>query len=79
MLDELITKSNKQRKTEKAGLPVAVQLKSGVKIFGILEAHLINKLLVRDWKEENFIKEIHRATIERFFILIQGGKYGAEK
>jgi len=72
-LDKRITEKNKPRKLEKNGRAVGLQLKSGIKIIGVLNDHSTNKLVVEDWLDQDLVKEVHRATIVRIMVLIDGG------
>lgn len=72
ILDKRIKEHNKKGRKEKKGRTIGVELLNGEKVFGILENSRTNVLLVRDFKD-NRIKDIHRAIIKRFLILITGG------
>lgn len=71
-LDKRVKDHNKKGHKEKKGRTVGVELLNGEKIFGTLENSRTNILLIRDFKD-NRIKDVHRAIIKRFLILIQGG------
>jgi hypothetical protein len=71
-LDKRIKDHNKKGHKEKKGRTVGVELLNGEKIFGTLENSRTNVLLIRDFKD-NRIKDVHRAIIKRFLILIKGG------
>lgn len=72
-LDQYITNYNKKRKREKSGRTVGVSLAGGELIIGELLRHETNKLYVKDWLDHDMEKEIHRATVKRFMIIIDGG------
>lgn len=72
-MDSKITDHTKPRKLEKRGRSVCVQFISGEKIFGELVEHKPNILIIKDWSD-GFTKEFHRATIERFLLVVNGGK-----
>lgn len=61
----------KQRKGERKGRFVGVELLSGDKVFGVLEETQPNVMLIRD--KENSLKDIHRTLVKRFMFLINGG------
>jgi hypothetical protein len=68
-LDKFITDINRKRPEESKGHTVGVQLTTGEKIVGNLVKHYTNRLIVHDWRDE-IDKEIHRATVARFLILV---------
>jgi len=74
-LDKHITKFNKHRKIEKKGRTIGIVLVGGETIIGKLIRHEANKFFIRDWKDYDIEKEIHRATIVRFMV-IAGGEDG---
>jgi hypothetical protein len=39
----------------------------------MLEKHMTNILVVEDWLDQGMSKEVHRATVDRFMILLDGG------
>ena len=73
-MDAKITQYTKPRVSEKEGRHIYIQLIDGSKIFGELIEHKPNIFIVRDRKDHNIIKELHRATIVRFMIVVDGGK-----
>ena len=72
-MDARITDHTKPRRVEKRGRSICVQFISGEKIFGELIDHKPNILVMKDWAD-GFIKEFHRATIQRFMLIVDGGK-----
>jgi hypothetical protein len=63
----------KRRKKESRGKTIGVELLNGMKIIGTLEESRPNILAVLDWEDE-VVKDIHRALVRRFMIVIDGGK-----
>jgi len=78
-LDQYITSYNKSRKREKSGRTIGLWLTGGERIIGELVRHETNKLYVKDWLDHGIEKEIHRATVARFMIIIEGGMDGKEE
>lgn len=66
----------KRRRKEARGRTIAVQLLNGDKVFGTLEESRPNVLLVRD--KDNNLKDIHRALVKRFMLIIDGGTNDAD-
>ena len=54
---------------------MGIQLLNRKKIIGILEDYDETHLYVREFGEDNFVKDIPRSIIERFVIVLKGGKY----
>ena len=67
----------KRRSREKKGRTIGVQLLNGNKIFGILEGSRPNILMIRD-RENNDLKDVHRALVRRFMLVIDGGNKDAD-
>lgn len=61
----------KRRRKEKQGRFLGLQMLDGTKIFGTLEESKPNILLVKD-SEDNQVKDIHRALIKRFMLVVDG-------
>lgn len=78
-LDTQISDKTKRRKTEASGRTIALQLVSGEKIYGQLVKHEPNVLHVQDWNDNNMVKDIHRAMVKRFVILLRGGSNESDK
>lgn len=72
-MDGSITKYTQSRKLEKIGRTICIEQLNGNKTFGTLVSHRPNIFIVQD-SRDNILKEIHRATIVRFMIVIDGGK-----
>jgi hypothetical protein len=73
-MDAKITPYTKPRESEEEGRQIYIELIGGHKVFGELIEHKPNIFIVRDFKDHNIIKELHRATIVRFMIVLNGGK-----
>lgn len=78
-LDQYITNFNKKRQREKKGRTVGLVLTGGEVIVGELLRHETNKLYIRDWRDHDLEKEIHRATVSRFMLIIEGGGSDGER
>jgi hypothetical protein len=72
-MDAKITNHTKPRHIEKRGRSICVQFINGDKLFGELVGHKPNMLVIKDWSD-GFTKEFHRATLQRFLLLVDGGK-----
>jgi hypothetical protein len=67
----------KRRKKEKVGRTIGVELLNGDKVIGILEESRPNLLLVRD-RADNKVKDVHRALVKRFMLIVDGGSDAAD-
>ena len=65
----------KRRLTEEHGRTIGVILLDGNRIIGTLEESRPNILVVRDW-QTNTLKDIHRAIIKSFMLIVRGGCNG---
>jgi len=72
-MDKHINRYTQPRKLEKTGRTIYVQQLNGTKVSGILVSHRPNIFVIHDTKD-NILKEVHRATIVRFMLVIDGGK-----
>jgi len=72
-MDNKITTFTKPRRIEKTGRTIYIQQLDGNKLSGRLVGHRSNIFIVEDSKD-GILKEIHRATIVRFMLVIDGGK-----
>lgn len=72
-MDDHITKYTQPRRLEKRGRTVAIEQLDGNKTFGTLVSHRPNIFVVQD-NNDGTLREIHRATIVRFLLVINGGK-----
>jgi hypothetical protein len=70
--NDKINKFTKARTAEKRGITIGLGLLSGDKIIGTLLDKQPNVFTVLDF-EDRIPKEIHRATIQRFMVILQGG------
>jgi|WetSurSiteA1Bulk_404760.scaffolds.fasta_scaffold57755_2 hypothetical protein len=62
----------KRRKKEQTGRTIGVELLSGDRVVGVLEESRPNVLMVRD-RADGLLKDIHRALVKRFLLIIDGG------
>lgn len=65
----------KRRKKEKHGRFIGLQMLDGTKVFGLLEESRPNLLLIKDL-ETGQVKDVHRALIRRFMLVVDGGTNG---
>jgi|WetSurMetagenome_2_1015567.scaffolds.fasta_scaffold1356711_2 hypothetical protein len=75
-MDDKITSFTKSRRAEIKGRSIYIQLLNGEKVYGELIKHQPNIFIVKDPKDPEVLKEIHRATIKRFMIVVDGGVDG---
>jgi hypothetical protein len=76
-MDKHITLYTQPRKIEKNGRHIYLTQLDGTKVFGMLVDHRNNVFVIEDFKD-NILKEIHRATIVRFMVVLDGGKCGSK-
>lgn len=74
VLDKYVPEKSRQRKREKNGRTIGLVLRDGKRIIGELINHETNKLRIKDWRDNDLEKDIHRALVIRFLLVIEGGK-----
>ena len=69
-------KENRKIQSEKKGVLVFIELKTGDRFVGRLVKSDSTTLYLETLEEPKIIKDIHRVLIKRRFVILQGGASG---